>query len=257
VRIIGRYTKFRQIYETDNMKVIIAGASSGIGRKLAELYAIRGDKVGIASRRMELLKEVQSAFPSQIECECIDVCNGDLVPQFESLIKKIGGLDIFIISAGVGQPSKDLVWEYDKMTVDTNVNGFIEMANWAFNYFAKQGHGKLATISSVAANRGGSRAPSYNASKAFQSNYFEGLSLKVSRMKEKPDIIITCIEPGFVDTKMSKSDVIFWLVPVEKASRQIMRAIDKGKRKVYISKRWWLIAKLMRWMPFWIYKRLG
>jgi short-subunit dehydrogenase len=68
---------------------------------------------------------------------------------------------------------------------------------------------------------------------------------------------ITCIEPGFVETQMVKGYKRFWLVPLEKAAKQIMAAIDKKKRKVYISRRWWLVAKLMRIVPFWIYKRLG
>lgn len=142
------------------------------------------------------------------------------------------------------------------------MNGFVEIANWCFNYFLKQGYGQLAVISSVAAERGGSHAPAYNASKAFQSSYFEGLSLKVKKMKDPstgsaPRISITCIEPGFVDTKMSKSDRIFWLVPVDKAARQIIRAIEKRKRKVFVSRRWWLIACVLKLAPHWLYRRFG
>ncbi|MGH2553047.1 MAG: SDR family NAD(P)-dependent oxidoreductase, partial [Chitinophagaceae bacterium] len=134
--------------------------------------------------------------------------------------------------------------------------GFVEVANWSFNYFARQGHGQLVTISSLAAVRGGSWAPAYNASKAFQSNYCEGLSIKAGKMKSK--ISITCIEPGFVNTKMALGgNKMFWIVPVDKAAIQIIRAIEKRKRKVYISRRWWIIAKIMRWVPFWLYKRFG
>jgi short-subunit dehydrogenase len=50
---------------------------------------------------------------------------------------------------------------------------------------------------------------------------------------------------------------MFWVVPVEKAAKQIIRAIERKKRKAYISRRWWIVAKLMRWMPFFIYKRIG
>jgi short-subunit dehydrogenase len=56
---------------------------------------------------------------------------------------------------------------------------------------------------------------------------------------------------------MAKGNKRFWMVPLEKAARQMIDAIENKKRKVYVSKRWWLIAKLMRLMPFWIYKRLG
>ena len=236
-------------------KIAIIGATSGIGRRMAELYAEKGHRVGISGRRPELLEEMKQQFPQQIEYECFDVTGKENITKLKALINKIGGLDILIISAGTGEPSKELSWKIDKTTVDTNVNGFVEIANWAFNYFAAQDHGQLVAISSVAAIRGGSWAPAYNASKAFQSNYFEGLSIKARKLRK--DITITCIEPGFVDTKMAKADGIFWLVPLEKAARQIIRGIENKKRKVYISSRWWIIAKLMKYAPFWIYRKIG
>ena len=235
--------------------VIIIGATSGIGRKLAELYAEKGYKVGITGRRKELLDEIQNAQPDHIEIACFDVTAKENIANLQSLVQKLGRMDILIYSSGIGEPSKELDWQLDKMMVDTNVNGFTEIANWAFNYFVRQGYGKMAVISSIAANRGNSWAPAYSASKAFQSNYFEALAIKAYRMKK--DIGITCIEPGFVDTKMAKGNKRFWIVPTEKAARQMINAIDKKKRKVYVSRRWWLIAKLMRWMPFVIYKRFG
>jgi short-subunit dehydrogenase len=236
-------------------KIIIIGATSGIGRRLAELYLEKGHLVGVSGRRLELLQEIKKQSPQQVEYECFDVTKPDNIKHLETLVGKLGGLHILVISAGGGEVSKELDWQLDKLTVDTNVNGFVEIANWSFNYFAQQGYGQLATISSLAAIRGSSWAPAYNASKAFQSNYFEGLAIKVRRMKK--NIFITCIEPGFVATKMAKSDKLFWVVPVDKAARQIIRAIEKRKRKVYISRRWWLIAKIMKWAPYWLYKRIG
>lgn len=236
-------------------KIIIVGATSGIGRRLAERYVQAGNRIGITGRRKELLAEIQQQHPQQTECECFDVTGAENTHHLEALVRKLGGLDVLIISAGNGEPSDELSWAIDKMTVDTNVNGFVEIANWAFNYFATQGHGQLAIISSVAAIRGGLHAPAYNASKAFQSSYAYGLSLRAGRISK--NISITCIEPGFVDTKMAKSDKLFWVVPVDKAARQIIRAIEKRKRKVYISRRWWLVANALRLIPHWIYKRIG
>jgi short-subunit dehydrogenase len=238
-----------------NKKIIIVGASSGIGRRMAELYAEQGYNIGVTGRRIGLLEELKNKFPQQAEYECFDVTGKENISRLDTLVKKLGGLDILIISAGNGEPSEDLNWAIDKATVDTNVNGFIEIANWAFNYFVKQGQGQLAIISSVGANRGGLHAPAYNASKAFQSSYAYGLSLKAGRLNK--NVSVTCIEPGFVDTKMAKSDKLFWVVPVDKAARQIIRAIEKRKRKVYVSRRWWLVAKALRWMPHWIYRKIG
>jgi short-subunit dehydrogenase len=235
-------------------KVIIVGATSGIGRKLAELYAQKGYKVGITGRRTNLLDEIQKSYHSQIETECFDVTKTENIERINSLVNKLGGLDILIYSSGIGEPYMELDWKLDKLTVDTNVNGFIEITNWAFNYFIKQDHGSLATISSVASHRGNSWAPAYSASKAFQSNYFEGLTIKAWRMKKS--ISVTCIEPGFVNTKMAKGNKRFWTVSVEKTALQIIDAIEKKKRRVYVSKRWWLIGKILNLLPYWIVKRL-
>jgi short-subunit dehydrogenase len=236
-------------------KVIIVGASSGIGRKMAELYIEKGHRVGITGRRLGLLQEIKQQSPQAVEYECFDVTKDENISHLQMLINKLDGLDILVISAGVGEPSKELSWAIDKVTVDTNVKGFVEIANWTFNFFMKQGHGQLVTISSIAANRGNSSAPAYSASKAFQSIYFEGLAIKASKLKK--DITLTCIEPGFVRSKMAKSEKLFWVVPVDKAARQIIRAIDKKKRKVYISKRWWFVAKLARWMPYPLLKKFA
>ena len=241
--------------ENQIKRIIIVGATSGIGRKMAELYAADGNIVGITGRRKELLDEIANEFPEKTKTECFDVTGNENITRLSSLVQKIGGLDILIYSSGIGEPSKELDWQLDKLTVETNVNGFIEIANWAFNYFIKQGHGRMAVISSIAANRGNSWAPAYSASKAFQSNYFEALAIKAKRLKK--EIGITCIEPGFVATKMAKGNKQFWIVPLEKAARQMIAAIEKKKRKVYVSRRWWLVAKLMRLLPFWAYKKIG
>ena len=236
-------------------RIIIVGATSGIGRKMAELYAAAGNIVGITGRRKELLNEIENMFPGNIKTECFDVTGNENIERLTSLIQKIGGLDILVYSSGIGVLSKEVDWEIDKLTVDTNVYGFIEITNWAFNYFTSQGHGRMAVISSIAANRGNSWAPAYSASKAFQSNYFEALAIKAKKMKKNIEII--CIEPGFVNTNMAKGYKKFWVVPLEKAARQIIKGIEKKKQKVYVSKRWWLVARLMRFTPFWIYKRIG
>lgn len=237
-------------------KIIIIGATSGIGRRMAELYLEKGHRVGITGRRENLLNEIRQQHPQQTEIECFDVTGKDNISHLQSLITKLGGLDVLVISAGTGEPAKELSWEIDKKTVDTNVSGFTEIANWTFNYFIEQGHGYLAVISSIAAVRGGSWAPAYNASKAFQSSYFEGLRLKAAKMK-KSNVYITRVEPGFVKTKMAKSHKLFWVVPVDKAARQIINAIDKGKRRAFISHRWAIIAWILKWIPHWLYKKVA
>jgi len=236
-------------------KVIIIGATSGIGRELARIYADQGGLVGVTGRRQELLYSLQLEYPNQIITQCFDVTGNDNIDHLESLITKMGGMDLFIYNAGYGDVSKDLDWRIDRTTVNTNVKGFIEMINYAFNYLSAQGYGQMATTSSIASVRGNSQAPAYSASKAFQSNYFEGLHIKLKR--QQAPIHVTDIQPGFVDTKMASSGRKFWVATPVKAARQIAEAIEKKKWRVYITHRWWLVAQLMNWMPDFIYHKIG
>jgi len=240
---------------TSNKRVIIIGATSGIGKALAELYAKSGHIVGITGRRKELLHELQQQYPAKIFTECFDVQENDNIAHLTSLLQQTGGMDLLIYNAGYGDTSATLDWTIDKTTYQTNVKGFIEIVHYAFNYFVQQGSGQIAATSSIAANRGNSVAPAYSASKAFMSTYMEGLHIKAKKMKV--NVAVTDIQPGFVATKMAKADKQFWVVPLDKTARQIMQGIEKKKWRIYISRRWWLIAQIMKWAPAWLYHKIG
>ena len=236
-------------------KVIIIGATSGIGRELAKLYASENCLVGVTGRRKELLQSLQKDFPGNILPECFDVTQPGNIESIKNLIQQLGGLDLLIYNSGYGNPSARLDWEIDKETTLVNVNGFVEIVNFAFNYFVTEGKGHITATSSIAAIRGNSFAPAYSASKAYMSTYMEGLFIKAGRLKLP--LYITDIQPGFVKTHMAKGPGQFWVSSAEKAAQQIYRAIKNRKRKVYITKRWWLIAKLLGIIPIFIYKKIG
>lgn len=233
-------------------KIIIVGASSGIGYEIAYRYAGMGNKVGITGRRQHLLYELQEKFPVNIFVSCFDVMETNNQERIKLLIDELGGLDLLIYNSGYGDPSKELVWETENRTTKTNVNGFVEIVSYAFNYFVQKGNGQIAITSSVAALRGNSWAPSYSASKAFMSNYAEGLNIKAKRLQK--DLVVTDIKPGFINTNMAKGNGRFWIATKEKAARQIMKAIEKKKRVVYITKRWWLVAQIMKLLPYSFYR---
>jgi len=236
-------------------KIIIIGSSSGLGRELAILYAQQNHSVAITGRRHELLEELKIKYPNNIITSAFDVTAGDNQKQIKLLIQKSGGLDLLIYNAGYGDPSLELVPETERLTTLTNVNGFVEIVSYAFNYFVQQGHGHIALISSISALRGNSWAPAYSASKAYMSNYAEGLSIKARKLKK--EIYITDIKPGFIKTKMAKGNKQFWVAPVNKAALQMVKAIEKKKRVVYITKRWWLVAIILKWLPYSIYRRMA
>lgn len=236
------------------MNILIIGATSGIGRTLAQQYLAAGHTVAVTGRRQELLNELKKQFPN-IYTSCFDVQADNVVHKLQELITDMGGLHLLIYCAGYGEPSNDLVVDVEIDTTATNVMGFVRTATFTFNHFLKQGHGQLAVISSVAALRGNYHTPAYSASKAYISNYAEGLNIKARKLNA--DIVITDIRPGFVKTKMAKGHGQFWVAPVEKAARQIRAAIAAKKRVAYITKRWWLIAGILKWLPFGIYRRIG
>lgn len=236
-------------------RTLIIGASSGMGKALAELYAAKGHVLGLTARSEETLKELQHKLQTEVFIRQMDVTQTDkLNEKISGVIKEMGGCDTLIISAGTGHLNPSLNNSLALETIDTNVRGFIVAANTAYKHFKTQGYGKIVGISSIAALRGGADAPAYYASKACVSNYMEGLRVKAA--KEKLAIQVTDIRPGFVDTKMAKGDGLFWVATPEKAARQIIAAVEKKKACAYITKRWRLIACLMRLMPHCLYKRL-
>ena len=236
-------------------KAIIIGASSGIGKGLAKILAANNYVVGISGRRTELLEELKSQNPKSYFTKAIDITDTKtIVENLCALAEEIGGLDLLIISSGTGDLNESLDFEIEKRTIDTNVTGFTSVADWAFKYFENQKSGHLVGISSVAGLRGSRIAPSYNASKSYQIKYLEGLRQKANKLNL--NLFVTDVRPGFVDTEMAKGEGKFWVAKGDKAAQQIFAAIQKKKRIVYVTKRWRLIAIILKRMPGFIYDRM-
>ena len=233
---------------------IIVGATSGIGKELAKILAQEGYKVGITGRRKTELEKLKHTNPNNYFISSFDCTLENNSEKLAELTDQIGGLDLLILSSGTGDLNEKLDFEIENNTNLLNVNAFTEIVNWTFNYFQNQGKGHLVAISSIAGIRGSGIAPAYNASKAYQINYLEGLRQKANKTK-KP-IYVTDIRPGFVDTNMAKGDGQFWVATKEKAARQIFGIIKRKKGIGYVTRRWWIIGKLLRIIPNAIYKRM-
>jgi short-subunit dehydrogenase len=236
-------------------KAIVIGATSGIGKELAKLLVNYGYIAGITGRRINLLAEMQNEKKDSFVIKSFDITETDnTVQNLEALVNELGGLDLLIISSGTGDLNEQLDFNIEKRTIDTNVTGFTAVADWAFNYFNNQQYGHLVGITSIAGLRGSRRAPAYYATKAFQINYLEGLRQKAGKLKFP--IYITDVRPGLVDTAMAKGDNLLWVSSVEKAARQIFRAIIKKRKIVYVTKRWIIFALIFKNLPGWIYRKL-
>ncbi|MEO6329295.1 MAG: SDR family NAD(P)-dependent oxidoreductase, partial [Ginsengibacter sp.] len=97
-------------------KVIIVGATSGIGRELAKAFARKGYIVAVSGRRNELLISLQDKFKKNIRTECFDVTRKENIIHLRNMIEKLGGVDIIIYSSGYGDISKQLDWDIEKQT---------------------------------------------------------------------------------------------------------------------------------------------
>lgn len=237
-------------------KAIVFGATSGIGKELAS-YLVRDNYlVAVTGRRFEALKKIKNGNPDAYSIWQHDVQDLDQSDQiFNEIMTFFGEVDLIVHTSGIGYENPELNWLKEEDTIKTNVLGATRIYDLAFEQFKKQGFGHLVSVSSIASLRGNRHAPAYFASKAYQVNYLESLYFK---SKEIPGakVFITDIRPGYVNTRMALGDDIFWMSSLEKATKQIYRAIKRRRRKVYISKRWVLIAWVLKLVPSWIIKKV-
>jgi short-subunit dehydrogenase len=235
-------------------KVIIIGATTGIGREMAQQYVDKGYAVAISGRNQDQLEGfLQQNAGKPVATRCFDVLDDARVSHLERMIEDMGGMDVFIYCAGYGFINKTLDPMVELDIMQTNAAAFTSLVCHAFNYLAAHGGGQIAGISSVAANRGLQANPAYSASKAYMSNYLEALWFR-ARKRNLP-ITVTDVKPGFVATKMAQGK-LFWVVPVNKCARQTITAIEAGKKEVYVSRRWRYVAFILRHIPNWLAKKM-
>lgn len=238
-------------------KAIVMGATSGIGMEVAKLLAAKGWQVGIAGRRIERLQ----ALISQDGITCyqqIDVTSPDAPAQLLELIDKLGGMDLYFHSSGIGWQNNTLDIEKELKTLETNGLGFTRMVDTAFNWFAthhqNNSKARIACITSIAGTKGLGAAPAYSATKRFQNHYLECLSQQ-ARMRHLP-IAITDIRPGFVKTDLIAGSSYPLQLKPEDVAKHIVSAIENGKEVKVIDWRYDILVFLWRLIPRWLWTRL-
>ena len=236
-------------------KVIIIGATSGIGREVALIYIAQGWKVGVAGRQEAELESLRAEYPEQVYAQTLDVTQEDAPEKLHALIEQVGGMDVFLLSSGIGKQNPTLETGLELATAATNVEGFIRMTNAAYHYFEQQGHGHLAVISSIAGTKGLGAAPAYSATKGFQNIYMDALD-QLARMK-KLNIRFTDIRPGFVATPLLNNQKKYpMLMEAPIVALDIVSAIKKKKRVAIIDWKFRLLVGFWRLIPKWIWLRL-
>lgn len=238
------------------MKILIMGASSGMGYELAKLMLRDGHTLGLAARRLQPLKELQTAYPQQVKISAIDVTADDAPQRIQSLIEELGGIDIYFHSSGIGKQNWMLDATIEEATLRTNALGFTQCIGTVYRYFASRTEGgHIACISSIAGTKGLGVAPSYSATKAFQNCYMQALEQQAN-MRHLP-IRFTDIRPGFVDTALLNDSHHYpMLIQPEKAARQIYKALLRNRHVLVIDWRYRLLVPLWKLLPNAIWRRL-
>lgn len=235
-------------------RAVVMGATSGIGMEVALLLAQKGWKVAIAGRREERLTQIMSSNKGIVCCKQIDITKENATALLKELVDELGGMDLYFHSSGIGWQNVALDIEKEMKTVETNGVGFTRMVTAAFSYFATNKGGQIACISSIARTAGLGAAPSYSATKRFQSHYLECLSQN-ARMR-KLDIRITDIRPGFVATDLLSGSRYPLQLKADNVAKSIVKAVLKKKEVATIDWRYRILVFFWRLIPRCVWVRL-
>ena len=216
-------------------RAIVVGASSGIGQEVAKLLMAEGWTVGVAARREDKLKALGATAVEQI-----DVTKEDATERMQALISRLGGMDLFFYASGIGKQNRELEADIELATVETNGLGFTRMIGEAYRYFAQQGSGHIAAITSIAGTKGLGPAPSYSATKAMQNVYLQALEQQANArgLKQSGD---------FHYPMMLRPD---------KVAKEIISAINHHQHIRVIDWKYRLLTALWRRIPRFLWRRI-
>ena len=236
-------------------KAIIVGASSGIGLEVAKLLLADGWQLGVAARREELLQDLKAVASERVEIMSIDVTKPDAGEKLLVLIERLGGMDLYFHASGIGKQNRTLEEDIELNTMETNAVGFTRMIGTAYRYFAQQGKGHVAAITSIAGTKGLGPSPAYSATKALQATYLQALEQQAHQ--RGLDIRFTDIRPGFVDTALLAGNFKYpMLMKPETVARDIVRSIYRKRHVRVIDGRYRIMTFFWRLIPNWIWRRL-
>lgn len=225
------------------MNIFIIGATSGIGHELWKFYSSQGNRVAVIGRRKREIDAMINISPNNTigySCDISDI--NAFNDAFVAILKEFITLDLIIVCAGIGELNPDLNINTELATIRCNVEGWTNCVDNAYNLFADRKHGHLVTVTSVGGLLPESVAPSYSASKAYQINYTKALQRKA----KGTGITVTEIRPGLVNTRMAKGEGLFWVMPLEKVTKAIVKAIGSKRSQVILNSRWRLVNFILK-----------
>jgi short-subunit dehydrogenase len=239
------------------LKVIISGASSGLGRALAQRYAKRGDTLGLIARRRDLL-ETATAASSDASIYGVDVRDaGSVRAAAEDFIHRHGCPDVVIANAGISRGTLTAYAEDSEVFEDivaTNVLGMVNLFQPFIGAMQAAGRGSLVGIASVAGYRGLPGGGAYSASKAAAISYLE--SLRVEMYGSGVSVITIC--PGYIVTPMTANNPyrMPFILTAEDAAEKIVTMVDSKVSFAVIPWQMAMVARILKLLPNFVYDRL-
>lgn len=234
-------------------RIVVVGATSGIGLDVARLFISRGWFVGVAGRNTQMLDALKQENPSQVYTAVIDITHSDAPERLSHLIEEMSGMDVYFHSSGIGynNPQLDETKELD--TLRTNGEGFTRMIGAAYRYFRLRKKGQIVAISSVAATRGMGSAPAYSATKRFQMHYLQ--SIRQLATTDSLHLTVTEIRPRFVDTPLLRDGKYPMLMESKIVAQAIVKAVIRRKRLLTFDWRYRLLVAFWRMIPVRIWEK--
>lgn len=242
--------------------VFITGATSGLGKALAEHYGKQGATLGLLGRRGDRLRALADSLPNPAAHACygVDVCDrAALHAAAHDFIARSGGaVDIVIACAGISVGTlTDHPEDHDvfNAVMQTNVMAMVATFEPFVDVMREVGGGTLVGISSVAGVRGLPGGGAYSASKAAVTTYCESLRNELSR----DGIRVVTIAPGYVRTEMTAHNPykMPFLMDADEFARRAAAAIARGVSYKVIPWQMGMVARLMRVLPNGIFDRLA
>ena len=234
-------------------RIIIYGASSGIGRALACMYALQGNKVAVAARRMDNLVALQHQFPDNVIPFQVDVTDNS-GEQFNEMADALQGADLVIYCSGMGKQNVAFDMDIEYRTIDVNVTAFTTVVAAVVEYGSRvEHHVQFATISSIASTKGLGVSASYSATKMYQVRYLE--SMRQLASIKGWNMGFTVIKPGFIATDFISRKYIMTM-PLPYAVKRIIKAIERRKKNCIIDWRWAIAVGIMKLVPTSLWRKI-